>query len=506
MTKTGVLIVGGGPVGLSAALFLKHHQVPFILVERAEQDSILPRARGWHVRSLELFRQVGLEDAVQAAAKAAWEQGVFGGARRGRTMLDSEALDIPSKRKMVELEPSPSSFCGCPQTLLEPVLRRPLQESGADLRYGYEVTGLSQDEEGVTVDVRDTKGNKVTILAKYVVGADGGGSFVRSKLGIETSRTPAETHYANLFFRADLTEAVRGKTFSQCAVANNQVRGLFLSKNNTTEWSFHLEYDPATSDPMEAPDAELIEAIRAAIGSEDIPVEILAKTKWNTSVRVADSFQLGRVFLAGDAAHTMPPWGGFNGNTGIADAHNLAWKIAAVLNEQTDINLLDSYTRERRPVAVRNGHQALLRTDFDARFEIETEANRELFTGLQNSGTLLMRYRYSEDADLSSSNQGTVELLSGQPGTRFPHAWIEHQGKRISTLDLFGSGYVLLQGPSSDVRHQPMQDTTVPSYKVGSDFRFSEGEVTWSTLTGLADNEALLIRPDGFVSSGELIT
>lgn len=236
--------------------------------------------------------------------------------------------------------------------LLEPVLRLPLQERRADLRYGCGLEGLTQSDESVTALVRDSRGNDMEISAAYVIGADGTRSFVRSALGIESSRTAGETHYVNLFFRADLTEGMRDRTFSQCKIENERVRGLFLSKNNSTEWSFHLEYDPAASNPVVLSTANLTELLRSAIGITDIPIEILARTTWNTGVRIADTYRSGRVFLAGDAAHTMPPWGGFNGNTGIADAHNLAWKLAAVIEGQADPKLLESYGEERRPASV----------------------------------------------------------------------------------------------------------------------------------------------------------
>ena len=502
--RTGVLIVGGGLVGLSAGLFLQCHGVPFVLVERTPQASPLPRARGLAVRTMELFRQAGVEDDVQAAVNAAWEMGVFGGGRRGRTLLDSEALDLPDGTgRLTGSDPSPSQFGACPQTRIEAVLRQRLEERGGDVRFGCELADFHDDGDGVTAIVRDPGGNETRITASYLLGADGARSFVRKHLGISLKGAPPLEHYVNLFFRAELTEHVRGRTFSQCEVANERVQGLFLAMNNTDKWSFHLRYHPAAGpSPGELSDEALADRLRAAIGLEDVPIEILYKGSWNTAARVAQRYRCGRVFLAGDAVHLMPPWGGLNGNGGVADAHNLAWKVAAVLQGQADPALLDSYEAERRPVAIRCSEQALLRTDFEARFGIRTAANGEAFSRLQDAGALLMRYRYASSAFPSDE---PVERLHGQTGTRFPHAWIKRGAEQLSTLDLFGGMYVLLVGPKAPDRwaHGVGRGSAHPPaclHVAGVDFEFADRGVDWRGLTGLPDDAAVLVRPDGFVA------
>ena len=360
--QTGVVVAGGGLVGLTAGLLLQQLHVPFVLVEKSLLGSILPRSRGIHVRSMEIFRQLGLEEQVNIAAQNSWEQGGFGGARRERNMLEAEPLNFgQSMKKAIELmtkkDPSPSAFCACPQSLLEPTLLQPLRERGGDVRLGCELLSFHDTGEGVDCTVRDKDGEERQIAASYLLGTDGGRSQIAHQLGVASATVPAETHYLNIFFRADLTEQVKGRTFSQCEVANDTVRGLFLSKNNTTEWSFHLEYDPAKESPERYEDARLVELVQVAVGAE-IPIELLARpSHWSTVVRVAEQYRVGRVFLAGDAAHQWPPWGGFDGNTGIADVQNLAWKLAAILAGTAPADLLDSYEAERRPVAVRCGRR-----------------------------------------------------------------------------------------------------------------------------------------------------
>ncbi len=480
-----VLIVGGGIVGLSAGLFLHHHEVPFIQIERNPDVSPLPRARGFSARTLELLRSVELQERIEAVARTAWKQGKFGGARRGASLLTSESLPLADITKLHALaDPSPCELTACPQTIVERVLRNALAERGGDVRFGWELLRFEQHDERVTTTVRDSAGMERRIQASYVFAADGGRSEIRRSLGIDRYGIEPNCHYINIFFEADLTEQVAGRTFSQCEISNEHVSGLFLAMNNTTQWSFHLTYDPASDHPEKWPDERLVHLVKAAIGA-DVAVKIHASSPWNTRVRVADRYREERIFLIGDAAHVMPPWGGFNANTGIADAHNLAWKIARVLKGEDSSSLLDTYETERRPVANRNGEQAWLRTDFNARFQIRSDDNADFFDRLTDYGELQMRYRYGAN--------DTVDMLCAQPGTRFPHAWIEHKGQRRSTLDLLGTSFTSIIGPTA-VR--PDEDIV---FRAGTDFRFVDEAVSWNSLTGLPDDGVLSIRPDGFV-------
>jgi len=484
--NTSVVIIGGGLVGLSAGLFLQHLGVPFILVERNEFASPLPRSRGIAARTMELFRLVGLQESIEAIAKAAWKQGSFGGARRGQTMLSSEALPLPDIAKLrVGSDPSPCQMTACPQTLVEPILRQTLEERGADVRFGWELVKFEQDGESVRAVLRDPSGAERSICADYLLAADGARSGVRRNLTIGRQGLDADQHLLNIFFESDLATFVEGRTFSQCEIANDAVRGLFLAMNNSTEWSFHLLYDPLTEHPDRWSDEHIVSLLKAAIGA-DVEIALRHRSPWNTQVRVADRYREGRVFLVGDAAHSMPPWGGFNANTGIADAHNLAWKLKAALYEDAGPSLLDSYETERRPVASRNGEQARLRTDFDARFSLRTDKNALAFEQMLDYGELQMRYRYGTD--------DTVSKLRAQPGTRFPHAWIDLRGERKSTLDLFGSSFVSIGGPWSP------KSTSSNAYRVGIDFQFLDEAESWHGLTGRPDDSVIHVRPDGFVT------
>jgi putative polyketide hydroxylase len=511
--RTQVLISGGGLVGLSAALFLHDQGVETLLVERRARPSALPRSRGVHTRTVELFRQIGIEERVQQAAESALKMGAFGGARQGTTLLDATALDIgkagpPTRGNMLGADPSPSHFCFCPQVLLEPVLADVARERGCDLRLGTELTAFTADDDGVTASVTElSAGRTATVHAGYLIAADGGTSPVRQALGVTSWTLEPTHHYLNLFVNADLAGLVAGRTFSQCEVANDAVRCLILSKNNTDEWSFHVEYDPERESIGDYPEQRCVELVRAAIGA-DVDVKLLARSAWDTGVRVADDYRRGRVFLAGDAAHQHAPWGGFGANTGIADVHNLAWKLAAVLAGHAAPALLDTYQPERRPRAVLAASQARLRTDFLARYGVRTPGNAADIDRQLDSGAIMMRYRYQSPAVVPDGTEGDrVAALHGQAGTRLPHAWLSIGGRQVSTLDLCGPGFAVLVTSDAARWHAAAEAARaetglgVTVHEIDPSAAPADGGATWPEQTGLPGDGALLVRPDAHVAA-----
>ncbi|MGW4773878.1 FAD-dependent monooxygenase [Nocardia sp. NPDC004278] len=501
---TPVLVVGGGLVGLSAALFLEYHNVPYVLVERRAKASVLPRARGLHTRTAELFRQVGVEDRVQQAAATALRAGSFGGASMGTSLIAAEPLDISHlRRAMAAADPSPSRFCFLPQVLLEPVLAEQARERGGDLRFGVELVEFEADDAGVTATLRDAAGNTSLIRADYLIAADGAASPIRRALGIEGWEVAPTHHYINAFVRTDLTGVLGGRTFSQCEISNDTVRALVLSKNNTDEWSFHLEYDPTRESAADYSDQRCVELIRAAIGVPDIAVELLARSAWDTGSFVADEYRRGRVFLTGDAAHRHAPWGGYGGNTGVADAHNLVWKLAAVRSGTAAPALLDSYQVERWPRAIIGAEQANLGADFRARYGIETPDNADRIARMVEIGAVMSRFRYSSDAVSHRAVRGVewvephVDRLTGQVGTRLPHVWIDAE-QTTSTLDLCGPGYALLIAGSAAA----WRDAAAHAQRqTGIDIAVHGLAAEWNACTGLPEGGALLVRPDGHVAA-----
>ncbi|MQY27074.1 FAD-dependent monooxygenase [Nocardia aurantia] len=491
---TPVLVVGGGLVGLSTALLLEYHGVPYVLVERRATASPLPRSRGLHAHTGEIYRQIAVTERVDAAAASALRAGRFGGAWTGETLTAAQPLDI-QMHGLGAGAPSPARFVFLPQVLLEPVLAETARERGGDIRFGVELTDVDNGPDGVLATLRDPAGVETRLRADYLIAADGANSPIRRALGVGGWELPPTHHYLNVFAHVDLTGVLDNRSFSQCEI-DGPVRGLVLAENNTDEWSFHLEYDPAVSTPADYPDDRCVDLIHTMIGRSDLDVRILARTAWDTGTFVADDYRCGRIFLTGDAAHRHAPWGGYGGNTGVADAHNLAWKLAAVLSGTAGPELLDTYAPERRPRALVAIEQSRLGTDFRTRYGLPAPDNAADLARRLDGDTVMSRYRYA--AATAEPTALHVDTLSGQTGTRVPHLWLDPD-ETLSTLDLVGPDFAVLVAGTGT----PWRDTVGRAARAtGADVEVHYlPEEQWRETTGLPAGGALLVRPDLHVAS-----
>lgn len=483
--ETPVLIAGGGLTGPTTALFLRHHGVTPILVERHAGTSVQPKARRINLRTMETFRQIGVEEDV---IKAARTLATFQGMAAGPTLAQASLLpfDLPGGLPDWD-DVSPSQSCLCAQDALEPVLRRLAIERGADVRFGTELVSFTDDGDGVTATVKDHRGEEATVRAAWLIAADGARSPVREQLGIGRDGRGSLGRAVSVYFRADLAELIRGREFNLCQVERSGVRGTFASIDGTERWIYGTAPAPGRTD------AEWADVIRAAIGA-DVDVQVLNALEWEPGMFVAGRFRHGRVFLAGDAAHVMPPYAALGANTGIQDGHNLAWKLALTLTGAAGDALLDSYHAERHPAAWFAADQSSIRSANLRTLLTESKDG----TPLAHPLALTLGGQYQAGAVIGDGESAATDRLDlgGQPGTRLPHRWLD--GRRKSTLDLLDAcGLTLLTGP--DGAGWLSVARSVPGVQVAHVVPGPDG-AAWAQQAGLGQDGALLARPDHIVA------
>ena len=515
-----VLIVGGSLVGLSAALFLRQHGVDVLAVERHAGTAINARAGHFHLRTVEILRSAGLEDAVRRKSEEQYPPD--GGINNVESLAGREIANyFPNLNAGVE-EFSPTIRLFINQDALEPILRVRAAELGARLRYRTECTSLEQDADGVTAVIRDLdSGTQSTVRAKYVVAADGNRSPVRERLGIGMRGHGLLSHSITIYFRAlaDLGPLLADRNQGVHYVTNPLMRGFFRLDRSGNAGFLVVNLVGDTSRPEviaafpSAPWANVAEGIteqralellRAAIGVPDIPVVIENIATWRAEANCADRFADGRVFLAGDAAHVVPPNGGYGGNTGVQDAHNLAWKLALTLAGVAGPGLLGTYDAERRPVGELTVEQAFTRYVTRVAPYLGTENTQPIVDDF----SMEIGYRYDSPAVVlepgSPPRHEHPRESAGRPGARAPHVFLERDGGRLSTLDLFGRDFVLLAGPEGEAWRAAAPPAakelgvTLDVHLVGDDGLTDAGG-SFPGAFGISPSGAVLVRPDGFV-------
>ncbi|MCX4097269.1 FAD-dependent monooxygenase [Nocardia sp. alder85J] len=493
LETTSVLIVGGSLVGLSAAVFLAWHGVPVVVVEKHVGSATHPRALGYTTRTLELFRAVGLDADIPALP------GESKPPRRARVesltgrRITEYPWSPPTDRP--ELEYSPARAIAVAQDRLEPVLRAHAVRLGADLREGATVLDLVPDADGVTATVRRTDGHEYRIRARYAVAADGARSPIREALGIGRSGQGLLSVQRSVLFRADL-EQYLADGIVQFEIDGPDLQG-FLTTYSDGRWVLMV---PGDHDRDEATWRTLIDK---AIGRTDLDIELLTTGRWELAARIADRFRDGRIFLAGDAAHQLPPnRGGYGANTGIEDAHNLAWKLAEVLAGRSTPALLDTYEPERRPIALLRHEQIFARADYKA--HLTTDAPRAAIID-DDAMELGQLYRSAAvlDAGPDLPAAQRPEQWAGQPGTRAPHVRVHTADGELSLLDLFQHGWVLL---AEDPRWAGAATHAAAGLGVQLTFRHIGADTKPVDLQDFrryyntGDGGATLIRPDGYIA------
>ncbi len=501
--RTPVLIVGGSLVGLSAAMFLRLRDVPVVLVERHRGGSLHPRAIGFTARTLELFRAAGIGSQIPE---------VPANTRLLRAKVESLAgqhceatewtpkANAPKEAPPAPVEYSPHIGASIAQDRLEPLLRARAVELGADLRLGTELVGFEQDETGVTAHLRERDGHDghdgrdYAVRADYLIAADGNASPIREQCGIARRGTGRLNTIRSVLFRAPLEEYLQ-EDIAQFEIEQADFKA-FLASYGDGRWALMF------ADDVERDEAALQAAVTRAIGRSDVAFEIITTGRWELSALIAEEFGCGRIFLAGDSAHTLPPTrGGFGANTGIQDAHNLAWKLAAVLRGDSTPTLLDTYSAEREPVAWQRLLQTFARPDYAAYATAENKAVPIIDDAAMEFGQL-----YRSAGIIGAGAQLPPALRpdqwAGQPGTRAPHLWIERAGERTSTLDWFGQSWVLLaqQAEWATAAVAAGERLGLALECVSTETLASAEADAVRAAYGLGMSGASLIRPDGYIA------
>jgi hypothetical protein len=398
---------------------------------------------------------------------------------------------------------------------LEPILLAETRRRGGEVRYGTELESVTQDN-GVIATIKDLDSGALSAVhADYLLAADGTHSPIRRQLGITTSgfgELPVFVVF--IYFRAPWRQFVPDLGDGDAVQINNpDVTGIFVVAQGDLG-VFMTTYFPSHGETIDQFTRERCrETLLKAVGVE-IDVEIVDVAPWQPYEQVADQFRCGRIFLVGDSAHTMPPLKGGGANTAIQSAHNLAWKLAAILNGTAGPGLLDTYHVERHPVGRFAARQSLTGPGAsflplgDNRPALPAEEERPLFY-------IVAGYKYRSAAVVTEEPAPTdpdavqlvdAEELRGEPGTRVPHAWVQRDGARVSTLDLLGPGFTLFTGsagtPWVAAADEVSMSLRVPIevHHIGPDADIRDVDGGWAQLTGLAPDAALLVRPDDFVA------
>jgi len=557
VTEVPVLIVGGGGCGLSASVFLSDLGVGHLLVERHADTSILPKAHYLNQRTMEIFRQHGLYEAVVERAarpdqygRVRWQTTLTGqGPLDRRVIHEMDAFGGGAMTRVYAAD-GPVLPVKLPQLRLEPILRRQAEERNpGGVLFSHELVSFTDAGDKVVAEVRDLASGVVRrVVARYVIAADGGRTL-GPQLGVRMQGVDKMVDVTTAYFSADLSPWWHEGTIITWFVNpyQPQLNSTLLEMGPTwgagcEEWGLHFTLGETDRTDMDAVAAR----IREVLGLPEVELSVHKVSHWSVEGVLADRYRAGRVLIVGDAAHRQPPTTGLGLNGGIQDVHNLAWKLAAVTAGRADDALLDSYARERRPVGERNvewglaawfHHRLMTEAALGLGAHIPPQRRPSAFTTyFQDSEVgqvtraraaeifdthraecqahdLELGFAYEHGALVGDGSEhpprspmGEVYTPTTRPGHRLPHAWLHHDGKRLSTHDLVGyrGGFALLTGPGdqgwAQAAEQVAEKFAVPITvaRIGDGAPYTATD--WPDLREVTDEGAVLVRPDNHVA------
>lgn len=557
-----VLIVGGGGAGLTASMLLAGHGVDHLLVSALPTTSILPKAHVLNQRAMEILEDAGVADAIAAQSTPADQMSAtafYAGLNGphedyGRRIAKLECWGAGGQDENWRAA-SAWHQLNLPQIRLEPLLKTRAEElSPGRIRFSHELLGLEQDEDGVTSLVREIEtGREYRVRSRYVIGADGGRT-VSGQIGVTYEGLGVITQTATLHVSMDLSAYATDPDVLLRWILSPQAGTMIVLAPmgperwgpDSEEWVIHLNY-PA-DDPREVPDEQVVADVRAALGLPDEPMTVHHISRWSVEAVIASAFQVGRVFLAGDAAHRHPPTGGLGLTSAIHDVHNLCWKLAATLEGHAAPALLDTYEPERRSSVASNAQRSLenavnhfvihgavgltheqsaeanlaslqrLWSDRPQDAEFRSDAMRAIRAQSMEFGELNVEYGYAYDS-AAVVPDGTpapepvdpirVYEPSTRPGSPLPHAWIDDEdGNRRPIKDLVRPGrFLLIAGEDGQAWCDAAAELAdahglpVDAVRIGHvDGDLFDPRCTWLRHREIAADGAVLVRPDRFVA------
>jgi 2-polyprenyl-6-methoxyphenol hydroxylase-like FAD-dependent oxidoreductase len=507
--QTDVLIVGGGPVGLGLAADLGRRGIRAVLVEKGDGTIFHPRANTVNSRTMEFCRRWGIAEQVRrSGAPPDFPPDIL--YLTGLQGYLLAKIPRPTHGGHQPLPHTPERSQRCNQLFFDPILRGLAQGfPSVDLRYDTVFEDFAQDDAGVTASLRDAEG-AYTLRAQYLVAACGGGSVVRDRLAVRMDGIQVLSYHLNLFLRIPQlwTWHDKGKAAFYMFVTQARREANLVELNGDDLWRMSLDFGP---DRKPAADIDPAALVRRFVGA-DVPYEVISVLPWTCRSIVADKWRQGRVMLAGDAVHQHGPAGGFGMNTGMGDAVDLGWKLAALVQGWGGPALLDGYQAERRPVAQRNVTEATenmmlltdtqdldgLEQDSPAGAALRQRVGDEILrnkTKQYVSDGIALGYRYEASPIVVPDGTEAPPYTSmeyrqtSRPGARAPHGFLA-DGR--STLDLFGDGFVLLDfGGDATKLLAAARQRDVP---------LSVAPIAEPEIAALYERRLVLVRPDGHVA------
>lgn len=553
--ETDVLIVGTGPAGASAAALLSTYGVDNMLINKFGWTARTPRAHITNQRTMEVLRDLGLEEEclLYAVGNDQMGENTF-----CTSLADDELGRIktwgthPNRAADYELA-SPTEMCDLPQNLLEPILVKRAALLGSKVRFDTEYLSLEQDADGVTATLLDRlTGQEFKVRAKYLIGADGANSRVLQDVNLPLEGEMGKSGSINMVFEADLSKYVahRPSVLYWVIQPGSAVGGLGIGVVRMVRpwnkwlaiWGYEVDQGPP-----EVTEEFATSIVHKLVGDDTIDVKIESTSTWTVNDMYATNLQKGRVFCAGDAIHRHPPTNGLGSNTSIQDSFNLAWKIAMVLKGKASESLLDTYSTERAPVAkqiVTRANKSLgafppiamalglmdaknpeeMRANMAARKNAtpEAEKQREALRKailesdpVYNCHGVELNQRYTStaivgdgtDAEPWQRDEELFHQASSRPGAPVPHVWLHTASGKTSTKDLCGRGrFTVLTGIGGEAWVEAAQTAAeahgieIDAHVIGPGKTYQDPYGDFADVRGTSDSGVLLVRPDFHVA------